>query len=413
MNRNIIDDAKQCLQCKNPLCMKGCPVNTPIKDAIRMLLDNKIEQAGELLINNNPLSIVCSLICPHEAQCEGHCVLGRNGDPIHISAIEHYISDYYLNIFKPEVSQSNRGRVAIIGAGPAGITIAFLLAKKNYDVTIFEGNDQIGGILRYGIPDFRLPKNLLDRLTGALLGIGVKIRPNTIIGSSITLEELFRDSYRAVFIGTGTWRPLRLGIKGESLGHVYFAVEYLHNPNVYRLGNRVLIIGAGNVAMDAARTVLRHGSREVYIVCNKGESSIKAREVEIEYAKIDGVKFLYNRTAVEITDEGVIFADSHIIIDENGKETTEPITGTENLFPTDSVIIAISQGARSVVLSSTDGIEIEGNGLVVTDDCGRTTREGIFASGDVVTGAKTVVEAVKVSRRVAETIHEYISETYK
>ena len=339
--------------------------------------------------------------------------MGKKGNPIHISAIEHYISDYYLNVFKPKASSKNRGRVAIIGAGPAGITIAFLLAKKNYDVTIFEGNDQIGGILRYGIPDFRLPKTILDRLTDVLLGIGIKIRPNTIIGSSITIEELFRDSYRAVFIGTGTWRPLRLGIKGESLGHVYFAVEYLHNPDVYRLGKRVLIIGAGNVAMDAARTALRHGSREVFIVCNKGESSIKARELEIEYAKIDGVKFEFNKTAVEFTDEGVIFADSRITADESGRETATPIAGTEQLFPADSVIVAVSQGARSVVLSSTDGIEMQDSGLVVTDDCGRTTREGIFASGDVVTGAKTVVDAVKVSRRVAEAIHEYICEKYE
>jgi glutamate synthase (NADPH/NADH) small chain len=412
MHKHVIEDAKRCLQCKNPLCSDGCPVNTPIKEAIHLLLNNEVEKAGKLLFDNNPLSIVCCHICPQENQCEGHCIQGKKGMPVHISAIENYISDYYLDVYTPKVSLKNRGNVAVVGSGPAGITISFLLADKDYNVTLFDGNDQIGGVLRYGIPEFRLPKSILDQLKSMLLAVGVKIRPNTTIGANLVLDDLFRDGYQAVFLGTGVWRPNKLNIKGESLGHVHFAIEYLRNPSVYSLGKRVAIIGAGNVAMDVARTILRHGSREVYIICNKGESTITAREVEVEYAKIDGVKFYFYKTAVEFTEEGVMLADSNVFTDENGHEQVEPIPGTEQLFEADSIIVAISQGPRAVIVSTTGGIDIEKNGLIVTDDCGRTTREGVFASGDVVTGAKTVVEAVRVSKRVAKAIDEYITEKY-
>jgi len=412
VNKHIVDDARRCLQCKNPLCEKGCPVHTPIKEAIHLLLNNEMEKAGKLLFDNNPLSIVCSHICPQENQCEGHCVLGKNGMPVHISAIEQYISDYYLNIYVPKVSSKKRGNVAIIGSGPAGITIAFLLSQRDYNVTLFEGNDQIGGILRYGIPEFRLPKSILDKLRDMLLGNGVKIRPSTTIGACLDIDELFRDGYHAVFMGTGVWRPAKLGIKGESLGNVHFGIEYLRNPNVYRLGRRVLIIGAGNVAMDVARTALRHGSREVFVACNKGESAVTARDVEVEYAKIDGVRFEYNKAAVEFLEDGAMLADTRVFTDEGGHEHVEPIAGTEQLFPADSIIIAVGQGPRAVVVSSTEGINVETTGLVVVDESGRTTREGVFASGDVVTGAKTVVEAVHMSRRVADTIDQYITENY-
>ena len=378
-----------------------------------MFLDGRINEAGKILFENNPLSLICSYICPQENQCEGQCVLGSKGIPVHISAIEQYISDFYLTNFKPEVSLKNKGKIAIIGSGPAGITIAYLLARKNYDVTIFEGNDHIGGVLRYGIPEFRLPKSILDRLMDKLLKTGIKIRPNTTIGANLTIEELFRDGYLAVFMGTGVWRPLKLGVKGESLGHVHFAVEYLRNPDVYQLGQTVAIIGAGNVAMDVARTTIRHGVENAYIICHKGESGIAARDAEVEYAKIDGAQFEFNKTAVEFVDDGVILADSEIYMDENGNEAVGIIEGSEQLFRCDSVIIAVSQGPRSVIVSSTKGININENGLVITDDCGRTSYEGIFASGDVVTGAKTVVEAVCVSRRVADAIDDYVTKKYR
>ena len=412
MSNHIIEDAKRCLQCRVPQCSKGCPVHTPIRDAIRLLLDSKLEEAGSLLFQNNPLSLICSHSCPQENQCEGHCVLGPKGSPVPISAIERYISYFYLNIYKPTPSDRSAGKIAIIGSGPAGLTIAFYLLRKNYDITIFEGNDQIGGVMRYGIPEFRLPKKNLDMLLEVLIQSGVKVRPNTSIGANLCLDDLFRDGYLAVFMGTGVWRPYQLGIKGESLGHVHYAIEYLRNPDVYRLGRRVAIIGAGNVAMDVARTVIRHRSEEVTIICHMGDNSITARPIEVEYAKIDGAELIQYKSVVEFVDEGVILADSEIRTDENGQEYAVPIPGTEALFPADSVIIAVGQGPRAVIVSTTTGINVTGRGLVAVDACGRTSRPGVFASGDVVTGAKTVVEAVRVSRDVADAIDAYVRETY-
>ena len=412
MSKHVIDDAKRCLQCKNPLCTTGCPVATPIKESISLLLGSKIPEAGKMLLDNNPLSLVCSHVCPQENQCEGHCVLGRKGSPVHISAIEQYISDYYLNIYKPTKSNNSMGRVAIIGSGPAGLTIAFYLAQRDYDVTIFEQNDQVGGILRYGIPEFRLPKSIIDRFTQKLFEMGVKIKPNATIGANLTVDDLFRDDFKAVFIGTGVWRPSKIDVKGESLGHVHYAIEYLRNPSVYNLGKRVAIIGAGNVAMDVARTVFRHDAEEVYILCNKGESTITARQHEVEYAKIDGAHFEFYKTATEFVDNGVMLAETEVTIDENGNEIAQPIPGTEELFKADSVIIAISQGPRAVIVSSSKGIDVDEFGLVKTDESGRTSRKGVFASGDVVTGAKTVVEAVRIAKHVANTIDEYIQTEY-
>ncbi len=407
ISRHVIEDAKRCLQCKNPKCREGCPVSTPINEAIGLLLDSKISEAGKLLFENNPLSLVCCYVCPQENQCEGHCILGKKGSPVQISAIEKYISDYYLNIFKPEKSNKTSGKIAIIGSGPAGITISFILAKRNYDVTIFEGNDYIGGVLRYGIPEFRLPKTVLDRLKDALIACGVTIRPNTSIGTNLYIDDLLRDGYKSIFLGTGVWRPSKLGVKGESLGNVHYAIEYLRNPTVYDLGRKIAVIGAGNVAMDVARTAFRGGVSEVTIINNMDKSASTAREVEVEYAKIDGAQFIFNKSAVEFTDDGVILADSEIKEDEHGKYA-EPISGTETFFPADSTIIAIGQGPRAVIVSSTTGLNVTNKGLVAVDELGHTSRPGIFASGDVVTGAKTVVEAVNVSRRVADAMDEYV-----
>ena len=413
MNRHVIEDAKRCRQCKSPKCSLGCPVHTPIRDAIHLLLESKLTEAGELLFNNNPLSLICSYICPQENQCEGHCVLGATGSPVQVSAIERYISSFYLNFNKPVPSDKSAGKIAIIGSGPAGITIAFHLAKKSYDITIFEGNDQIGGILRYGIPEFRLPKKNLDVLLDVMIKSGVRVRPNTSIGTNLSIDDLFRDGYQAIFMGTGVWRPNRIGLHGESLGHVHYAIEYLRNPDVYQLGRRVAIIGAGNVAMDVARTALRHGSEEVFIICYMGEQCITARPVELEYAKIDGARLVYYKTVVEFVDDGVILADSDVTTDEDGIDTVSPVEGTEELFPADSVIIAIGQGPRAVIVSNTTGINVTNQGLVAVDPCGRTSRPGVFASGDVVTGAKTVVEAVRVSRLVADAMDDYVQQTYK
>lgn len=411
MSKHVIEEARRCLQCKSPQCSIGCPVNTPIKEIIGLLLESRIADAGKLLFANNPLSLVCSHVCPQENQCEGHCVLGRKGTPVQISDIERYISDYYLNIFKPVPSTKERGRIAIIGSGPAGITIAFMLSSRNYDVTIFEGNDKICGILRYGIPEFRLPKSILDRLYTILIESGVKIRPNTSIGMTLNVDDLFRDGYQAIFIGTGVWRPRKLGVPGESLGHVHYAIEYLRNPNVYRLGKRVAVIGSGNVAMDVARTAFRHGCEEVFIICRRDKLS--ARDLEVEYARLDGAQIMFCKTPTRFVDEGVMLVDNKIVQDEDGKEKAVPMNDIETLFPVDSIIIAVGQGPRAVIVSSTTGINVTSDGLVAVDELGHTSCEGVFASGDVVTGAKTVVEAVKESRKVAEAMDQYCQDLQK
>lgn len=394
MEKHIFDEAKRCLQCKKPLCQSGCPVQTPINQVIGMFLDGDILGSGELLFNNNPLSVICSLVCPHERQCEGHCILQKKGAPINFSSIENYISGYYLNTSNIKPAKDKNKKVAIIGSGPAGITISIILASRGYDITIFEAHDQIGGVLRYGIPEFRLPKRIINTYKEKLLSMGIKIRPNILIGQVITIDDLFRDGYKAVFVGTGVWKPRPLGIKGESLGHVHYAIDYLKNPAVYQLGDRLCIIGAGNVAMDVARTAVRNGVANVHVLYRGGSDNIKAERHEVEYAKIDGVRFEYYKSPQEIVDEGVICLDT--------------LTGSTSLFSADSVIVSISQGPRDIIVSSTTGIAVDNKGLITTSEGGMTTRQGVFASGDVVTGARTVVEAVKVSKIVANAIDDYV-----
>ena len=400
MSRHILKEAERCLKCKNPRCKQACPVGTSVPEVIELFLDGKIQEAGRVLFENNPLSVVCSLVCPHEKQCEGNCVMGIKSNPVNIGSIENYISDYYLDILDKKPEQKLDGNIAIIGSGPAGLTIALILALKGYNITIYEAHDKIGGVLRYGIPEFRLPKLTLDRLKKKLVNLGVKIRPNTRVGNVITLEELFRDGFDAIFIGTGVWKPNKLNIKGETLGHVHYAMDYLRNPGVYRLGNKVCVIGAGNVAMDVARTALRKGAKEVNIMYRKGMENMPAREHEIESARIDGVKFELYKAPVEITNEGIVYKD------------TQNEENPQGFFECDSVIIAVSQGPRSNIVATTRGLELNEYGLVITDEYGRTTKEGVFASGDVVTGARTVVQAVKYSKNVAEAIHEYVSQKH-
>lgn len=402
MALNVVSEARRCLNCKKPMCMEGCPISTEIPKMIQMFLNGEMEEAGEMLFDNNPLSVVCSLVCSHEKQCQGHCVLGRKGNPVHISSIENYISTTYLDRLKFEKPESNGKMVGIVGSGPAGITIAIELARRGYDVTIFESKDKIGGVLRYGIPEFRLPKTILEKYKSLMLELGIKIRPNATIGGAISIEDIFRDGYDALFIGTGVWKPNSLRIKGESLGNVHYAIAYLINPDEYNLGDNLIIIGAGNAAMDVARTAIRKGVRNV-TVFNRSDK-VAASDLEYEYAKFDGVDFEFCKIPVEIKPDGVIFKDS--VVNEDG--SIEEVEGSEKLYPSTSVIISISQGAQDQILSRTKGIDTNKKGLLVTNEYGETTREGIFASGDVVKGAKTVVEAVKYSKLVADTMDEYM-----
>ena len=403
MALHVMDEANRCLQCKVPQCQKGCPINTNIPLAIRLLKENKLDEAGKMLFENNPLTTVCSLVCNHENQCEGHCVLGRKGAPVHFSTIENYISTTYANKMTEGPKPSNGNRVAIIGSGPAGITIAIILARYGYQVTIFEGKDKIGGVLRYGIPEFRLPKAVLDDIEYRHLELkGIKVRPNTTIGGAITIEDLFRDGYKAIFVGTGVWNPNTLHIKGETFGNVHFGINYLNNPDSYKLGKRVIVIGAGNAAMDVARTAIRKGVR--YLTCFSITKEVAASQYEYSYAKLEGVEFEYNKRPVEIKDNGVIFRD--IIENEDGSFTD--VEGTDKLYESDSVIISISPGPMTRLVNTPKGLNANKRGLLEADETGHTSRPGIFASGDVVNGARTVVEAVAHSKIVAESMHAYM-----
>ena len=404
MAAHIVDEAKRCLNCRAPRCRTGCPINTPIPAMIQAILSGNIDEAGLMLFENNPLSIICSLVCDHEKQCEGHCVLNRKENSVNISSIEHYISDNYLDKVKLKIEDSRNMKTAIIGSGPAGITISILLAQRGYDVTLFDSRDQIGGVLRYGIPEFRLPKKILSRYKKELLSLGVKIRLNTTIGGALSIDDLFRDGYRSIFIGTGVWRPNALKIPGESLGNVHFAIDYLCNPDSYDLGDNVAIIGAGNTAMDVARTVLRKGSKQVTVYARS--DVITASSVEAEYAKLDGVIFQFGKIVTHISDDGPFFKDA--VFHEDG--SVEEADDSEKLYHADSTIIAIGQGPKNKIVSTTQGIGVNEQGLLLTDVCGMTTRTGIFACGDVVHGAKTVVEAVKYAKLVAKAMDDYMQQ---
>lgn len=399
---HVIDEANRCLNCKKPLCRQGCPINTPIPKMIEVFKEGDLNKAGDMVFENNPMSLVCSLVCNHERQCEGHCVLGRKGQPVHISSIENYISDTVFDKMKIECKPKNGKKVAVIGAGPAGITIAVFLTKEGYSVTIFDARDKVGGVLQYGIPEFRLPKTILDRYKKKLLEIGVKIRPNTAIGTALEIKDLIRDGYQSIFIGTGVWRPKTLGVKGESLGNVHYAIDYLANPDAYDLGETVAIIGMGNSAMDVARTVIRHGARRVTLYA-RGLSS-NASGHETAYAKLDGARFQFAKQIVEITDDGPVFET--ICYDEEGSQTG--VEEERDQVFADSTIISISQGPKSKLVNTTEGLKASKNGLLMTDDKGQTTIPGIFASGDVVLGARTVVEAVAYSKTVAAAMDEYM-----
>ena len=406
--KELVIEANRCYMCKNPRCQVNCPIDTPVPEIIGLFKEGQIAKAGEILFKNNPLSLVCSIVCPHEDQCKGNCIRGIKDEPVSFCDIERHISKYYLENIRLEKENDLDERVAIVGGGPAGITIAFILAQKGYKVTIFDSHDKIGGVLRYGIPEFRLPKSIIDHYEERLIELGVKIRPNTLVGPVLTLDKLFYDGYKAIFIGTGVWNPKTLDIKGESLGNVHYAIDYLKSPNVYNLGNKVCVIGAGDVAMDAARTAKRNGANEVYILYRKGMENVPATKAELEGAISDGIKFELFKSPLELTEDGVKYIETENVISEDGRISTVTIEGKEGLFECDSIIIAVSQSPKNNIVSNTIGLETNKWGLLLTDEVGHTTRDGVFASGEVVTGAKTVVRAASHAKIVAEEIEKYI-----
>ncbi len=408
---SIKKEAERCLRCKKALCSEHCPVATPVPQITELFLNGEIKKAGELLFNNNPISAVTSLICPHEKNCTGHCVLGRKGAPVEFYRIEQYISRFYLETMEiPEIKR-NGIKVAVAGAGPAGITMTILMLLHGYDVTLFESEDDIGGVLRYGIPPFRLPRDLLDLLKDIMLRMGVRFRPNTRIGSNIMIEDLFPDGYKAVFVSTGTGRPRKLGLVGETLGHVHFAIDYLKSPYSFRLGRRVVIVGAGNVAIDVARTAIRCGHSYVKILHYMGKDDMTANHDEVEMAEIDGVEFIHNVQAVRITEDAVRCVHVERTENPDGTLSFEEDYSQVIDVPADSVIIAIGQGPSADIISA--GVKLTQRGLFDVNEWGETDRPGVFAAGDIVSGPKTVVDAVAFTKKVFVRMEEYLEEQTK
>lgn len=400
---HIIEEANRCLNCKKPMCqLKGCPVHTPIPEVIQLFKERRIEEAGSLLFSNNPMSLVCSYVCNHSSQCEGNCVCSRKGTPIHFSSIEQYLSSHYLDRNDFSAPEPNGKRVAVIGAGPAGLTVAILLAQAGCAVTIFEQRPEIGGVLTYCIPDFRLPKSIIPKLRNVLRSLGVRVRPSTTIGGALQIDDLFLDGYDCVFVGSGAWRARTLGIKGQARGNVFFGIDYLVNPDACDVGRDVAIIGVGNVAIDVARTALRQGARHITLYSNWG--GVSASSDEVELAELDGAKIEYGMSIDSINDEGPLFRKS--VLDENGQFagiTDELIQRT-----CDTVIIAVSQVPKDKISLTTRGLATSEKGTLIVSERGHTTVAGVFAAGDAVTGPRTVVEAVAGAKRAAEGMLVYM-----
>ncbi len=403
MSVRIVEEANRCLGCKRPMCQRGCPISTNIPEAIRLFKEGELNRAGEMLFDNNPFSLVCSMVCNHEAQCEGHCIRGRKDTPVHFSAIESFISDLYLDRMQVECKPANGHSAAVIGAGPAGLTVAMSLAREGFGVTVFDSRDRIGGVLRFGIPDFRLPRTILDRYALRIAEMGVRFRACTTIGGALEIGDLFRDGYETVFVGTGVWRPRTLGLTGESLANVHFSVDYLSDPSAFALGETVAVIGVGNSGMDVARTALRHGARTVRMYARS--KHVTASSDELAYAQLEGAELVFGKAVVKITEEGPLFKTA--IFDEDDK-----VVGYEDELDqthADSTIIAISQGPKNKLLLTTPGLTSSDTGLLVTDERGMTTVDGVFAAGDVVTGSKNVVSAVAAAKDVARSMMDYMT----
>ena len=403
MSIHIVEEANRCLGCKRAMCqIKGCPIHTPIPQVIGLFKEHRLAEAGEILFENNPMSAVCAIVCNHSQQCQGACIQGRRGAPIHFSSIEQYISSTYLARKHFEQPEPNGRHVAVIGSGPAGITVAIKLAQLGCAVTVFEQKPEIGGVLQYGIPDFRLPKDLVQRYRGVMCELGVRVRPSTTIGGTLHIDDLLRDGYDAVFVGTGTWRARKLGIHGETRGNVFFGIDYLVDPSSAHIGDTVAVIGAGNVAMDVARTAFRQGAHTVNIYARS--KHVSASTDEVEYAELDGAEIVYGKAICAIDDQGPVFRTA--IFDEDDK-----VVGYEeelDHIPADTIIIAASQRPKDKLIMTTQGLEGNDRGLLEVDEHGMTTVPGVFAAGDVVNGPLTVVHSVASAKVAVDGMVSYM-----
>lgn len=398
----IQDESNRCLQCKIPRCKSGCPISTPIPQAIALFKSGKLQEAAQMLFDNNPLSLICSIVCDHAKQCEGHCVLGIRSNPVEWGSIEHFISDTYLERVVLKTKEPTGKQVAIIGSGPAGMGAAFELRKLGHEVTIYEAQSQIGGMLRYGIPEFRLPKSILDRYEKKMKDAGIHLRLHTAIGSSISISDLKRDGFDAVLIASGLWRASKLNVPGEALPNVCYGIHYLSSPESFEIKNRLAIIGTGNTAIDVARTALHRGVGYVTLYARREQSNADPKEIEL--AKLEGAEFKTQMQISRIMKEGPMF--KRVQLDENGQIAS--IYEEEVFEPADFTIIAASQGPKSKLINTTPGLKGTEKGLLQVDEEGATSVGGIFGAGDVVYGGRTVVEAVANAKKVVQAIDAYL-----
>lgn len=422
-------EATRCIKCKNPQCVKGCPVGINIPGFIEKVQEGDIAAAYQIISESSALPAICGRVCPQETQCEGKCIRGIKGEPISIGKLERYVADWAKanNVLPRKAEESNGKKVAVIGSGPAGLTCAGDLAKLGYDVTIFEALHEPGGVLTYGIPEFRLPKSaVVQKEIDNVKSLGVRIECNVVIGKSMTIDQLFEEGFEAVFIGSGAGLPKFMGIPGENANGVFSANEYLTRNNLMKAfdedydtpiaaGKKVAVVGGGNVAMDAARTALRLGA-ETYIVYRRGEAEIPARAEEVHHAKEEGVifKLLTNPTEILVDDNGWVKGLTCVEMelgepDASGRRRPVVKEGSEFTLDVDTVIMALGTSPNPLISSTTEGLETnKWKCIVAEEDNGQTTKEGVYAGGDAVTGAATVILAMEAGKAGARGIHEYL-----
>ncbi len=427
-----LEESTRCLECKNPRCVKGCPVSINIPGFIKKVKEGDIKAAAEVIAESSSLPAVCGRVCPQENQCEGVCVVGIKNDPVSIGKLERFVADWSREnkIDLSKTAPKNNIPVAVIGSGPAGLACAGDLAKLGYDVTIFEAFHEAGGVLTYGIPEFRLPKEEVVKYeVNSIKNLGVKIETNVVVGRTTTIAELFDEGFKAVFIGSGAGLPMFMGIPGENANGVLSANEYLTRVNLMkayrsdydtpiRAGKKVAVVGGGNVAMDAARTALRLGS-ESYIVYRRSEKELPARIEEVHHAKEEGIIFktLTNPKEILVDENGNVSGMICVQMelgepDESGRRRPIEIPNSEFTIDVDTVIMALGTKPNPLIASTTDGLEINKWRCIVADDQGHTSLEGVYAGGDAVTGAATVISAMGAGREAARGIDEYLREKY-
>ena len=423
-------EAGRCLGCKNQPCVAGCPVNVHIPEFIKKISEGDYEAAYQINTSTNSLPAVCGRVCPQESQCEERCVRGIKGEPVGIGRLERFIADWHMTHdtgAAASVPENNGHRVAVVGSGPAGLTCAGDLAMAGFDVTVFESLHEAGGVLIYGIPEFRLPKAIVKKEIERLESMGIMVRKDVVIGRTITIDELFEDGFEAVFIGSGAGLPQFLGIEGESLLGVYSANEYLTRINLMKSyledydtpavkSKYVAVVGGGNVAMDAARCAQRMGAEKVYIIYRRSMTELPARAEEVHHAVEEGIEFRLQNNPVKILgDENSRVTAIECVRmelgepDDSGRRRPVPVEGSNFTIDVDTVIIAVGTSPNPLIKSTTEGLQANRWGCLVADDCGLTTREGIWAGGDAVTGAATVILAMGAGKTSAKAITDYIN----